>query len=253
MTRLLLVDATNVVMRCASIPDVEPQAAVQTALGIVLRAVRVTRATHLVCAFDSPDESLRKRAYPEYKAGRTTKTSIWVDAACAVFEMARVYCLAAPGYEADDVIATIARRATHAPVEILSSDSDLLVLAGGAVTVWQFDKTGDGGFAPRSPAWICQKYGIPTPSHLTLYKTLVGETSDNVPGVPKVGPVKARRLIEEFDTLAMMRGLGVLGEHHAWAEQAYELIRLYDDAPVPIVDPRLAKVTLLIDDRRQSA
>jgi DNA polymerase-1 len=232
------------------VPDMDPQEAVQTALGIVQRAVRVTESTHLVCAFDSPDENLRRKAFPAYKAQRTTRTSVWVEAASAVFEQAGIVCVAAPGYEADDVIATIAHRVNgRNPIAVLSSDSDLLALASGSVTVWQFDKLAPGGFIARTPAWICTKYGIPSVAHLTLYKALVGEKGDNVPGVPLIGPVKARRLIAEFDTIAMMRGLGVLGAHADWAEQAMELLKLYTTAPVPVIAPQLADVTRIIERR----
>lgn len=237
--RLLLVDGTNVVMRCASIAGaVAPDDAVRMAAAIVRRAAGTVGATHLVVAFDSPGASLRRTVYPEYKADRTTETARWIEAAAAAFAAAGIYCASARGFEADDVIATIASRTTW-PVEVLSSDSDLLVLASERVGVWQFEKASPGGIVRRDPAYVCEKYGIPTPAHLTLYKALVGERGDNVPGMPKVGPVRARAMIAEFGDFVTMRKLGALGEHAAWVEKAMTLLALYDFAPVPPV-PRAA-------------
>jgi DNA polymerase-1 len=233
--RLLLVDGTNVVMRCASIQSAAPSVAIEMAVAIVRRAVRTVDATHLVVAFDAPGESVRRAVYPAYKANRTTDTSSWVEAGTAAFTAAGIHCAAAHGYEADDVIATIAGRA-RGPVEILSGDSDLLALAWVNVRVWRFDKNAPGGISCATAEDVCRKYGIPTPAHLTLYKALVGEKGDNVPGMPGIGPVRASKMIAEFGDLPTMQKLGVLGEHAAWIEKAVTLLTLYDFAPVPPID-----------------
>lgn len=233
--RLLLVDGTNVVMRCASIQAAAPTVAIEMAAAIVRRAVRTVEATHLVVAFDAPGAGVRSTVYPAYKANRTTDTAGWVTAGTAAFEAEGMCCVAAPGYEADDVIATIAGRA-RGPVEILSGDSDLLALAWVSVRVWRFDKNAPGGIACSTAEDVCRKYGIPTPKHLTLYKALVGEKGDNVPGMPGIGPVRASKMIAEFGDLVTMQRLGVLGEHSAWIEKAVTLLTLYDFAPVPPID-----------------
>lgn len=243
--RLLLVDGTNVVMRCASISTVEPADALQMAVAIVRRAVRATEATNLVVAFDAPGVSIRREVYPAYKAHRTTDTTDWVTAGTAAFTAAGIHCAQAPGYEADDVICTIAARSGSVPIEILSGDSDLLVLASETVGVWQFDKRAPNGFVRRTPAWVCEKYEIPSPAHLTLYKTLVGEPGDNVPGMPKVGPVTARKMIAEFGDFVTMRKLGALKEHAEWLEKAMTLLSLYDFAPVPRISRTATAVEIL--------
>lgn len=245
MTRLLLIDATNVVMRCASVPDVTPAAAVATAVGMAQRAVRTIGATHLVAAFDS-EASVRREVYPTYKAGRSTDTAAWVKLGLEAFGAAGICCAGARGFEADDVIATLASRSSAPSIAVLSGDSDLLALASDRLVVWQFDRAAPSGFAPRSIEWIREKYGIPTPGHLTLYKALVGEPGDNVPGIPKVGPVKARKLIAEFGDLETMRRLGVLNEHAEWAEKAVTLLTLYDFAPVPPVSRGAADVRRIV-------
>ncbi|CAN5492529.1 hypothetical protein BH09GEM1_BH09GEM1_11200 [soil metagenome] len=243
MHTLLLVDGTNVVMRCASVPAFTPVEAIAAAVRIVERAVDTIGASHVIIAFDSAEESIRKQTYPAYKANRTSDTTPWVAGATAAYAAAGFYWTACAGFEADDVIATIAARAQgRQPIAVLSSDSDLLALSSAHVTVWRFEKDVRGGIAPWSVERVCEKYGIPTPQHLTLYKALVGETGDNVPGVPKIGPVRARKLIAEFGTLDMMKRLGVLNEHAAWAEQAATLLSLYDFAPVPPIDPARIRV-----------
>lgn len=245
---LLLIDATNVVMRCASVSGVESATAVDTAVGIVQRAVRTVGATHAVAAFDS-SESVRRATYPAYKANRTTETAAWVALGLAAFQAAGICCASAHGFEADDVIATLAGRTARVPIAVLSGDSDLLVLTSDRVAVWQFDKAARGGIVQRPAAWICEKYGIPSPAHLTLYKALVGEPGDNVPGVPKVGPVKARKLIAEFGDLDTMTRLGVLNEHAEWAAKAVTLLTLYDFAPVPAIAREAADVRRMIERR----
>jgi DNA polymerase-1 len=244
MTRLLLVDGTNVVMRCASIQAAAPAVALEMACAIIRRAVRTVEATHLVVAFDAPGAGVRSTVYPAYKANRTTDTAGWVAAGTAACEAESMCCVAAPGYEADDVIATIAGR-QRGLVEVLSGDSDLLALAASDVGVWQFDKAAPNGIARRSPEWICAKYGIPCPADLTLYKALVGEPGDNVPGMPKVGPVRARKMIAEFGDLQTMRKLGALGEHAEWIEKAVTLLTLYDFAPVPALERAATSVQRL--------
>lgn len=249
---LLLVDGTNVVMRCASIASFPPDEAVQVAVNIIRRAVRTIGAEHLVVAFDASG-SLRRAVYPPYKADRTTDTAPWIAKAMAALDEASIYHTRADGFEADDVIATLVSRVSgREPVAILSGDSDLLVLASETVTVWRFDKRAAGGIEPFTSEQVCEKYGIPTPQHLTLYKALVGEPGDNVPGVPNIGVVRARKLIAEFGELHLMRKLDVLGQHAEWAEKAWTLLSLYTFASIEPISRALSRTDHLVSTRKSA-
>jgi 5'-3' exonuclease len=110
-------------MRCAFGGDIQPPEAIISATAMIERVARECGASHLVVAFDHPDEpTWRHQLYPEYKAGRKTDTSPWIIAAGAAFAQRGWHIELAPGFEADDVIATIAlrtrpRAAGHRPVE----------------------------------------------------------------------------------------------------------------------------------------
>ena len=255
----MLCDGTNIVVRCASVltdrPETAPDDVIVTAGRMIRRAAEsLVEATHLIVAFDVPDatgHSFRHELYPQYKAHRAHKsgeTRAWVTAARESFASAGVCCVAAPGFEADDVIATLAVRASANPtceVHILSGDSDLLALASDRVHCWSFGRK-DQHEAPileRTADWIATKYGIPSPAHLTLYKTLVGDTSDGIPGVRGVGKVRARALIAEYGSLEQMIAYGMLRDHAAWAMTAREFVALRTDVPLLPISPSTCRLT----------
>jgi 5'-3' exonuclease len=256
--RLLLVDGTNVLMRCVSVQREVPRAdVIASALRIVERAAAdPIHATHLVVAFDGLGACFRRELYPQYKAhraDRTEDTRAWAVDAYTAFTAAGVYCVSATGFEADDVIATLAARVPRAlpssgqpphevnEVHILSGDSDLLALASDdplrPVRCWRFGQKGEDRIVHRSAAWIAAKYGIASPALLTDYKALIGEPGDGVPGVRGVGPVRAQRLLAEFGSLERINAFGMLKSQADWALQARALIQLRTDAPVPPIAP----------------
>lgn len=250
-TRLLLVDGTNVVMRCASAQtDMPPDQVIATAGRMIRRAAEdPIHATHMVVAFDAFGPSFRHAIYPEYKAhraGHAHETRDWAVAACTAFEADGVYCVAASGFEADDIIATLASRATAnqhtAEIHILSSDSDLLALATAQVHCWQFGRKEEPRIVERTPRWICNKYGIESPAHLIDFKALVGEDGDNVPGVRGIGRVKARQLLAEYASIERMDAFGMLGGQSAWAATARQLITLRTDVPLSPIPPSACRV-----------
>ena len=110
-TRILIVDGSNVVMRCALGGELSSAQAVPTASNMIERATRECEATHLVIALDCPGEpTWRKALYPDYKANRTLDTSTWIIAAATEWHRQGWWVEDVVGYEADDIIATIGLR-----------------------------------------------------------------------------------------------------------------------------------------------
>lgn len=257
MNRLLLVDGTNIVMRYAfaMAPQFvkEPENpgagdAISRVVAACVAAVRecatIAGCSHGVIALDS-GESWRKARYPEYKLGRNVSTRIWTAHFATECDRCRVHTVTSEGFEADDVIATIARRATDADrsCAVLSSDSDLLVLANDACDVYQFGRGDEPRYVKRSPAWIAEKYGIASPQQLPALKAIAGESGDNLPGLDGYGPVKARRLIERWGTVeALLASRALTDAQHERLTLMLSLVRLRDDAPIAAISPAVCRI-----------
>lgn len=183
--------------------------------------------------------------YPEYKANRDEKPREALDSLRAVeqqIESWGVPILRVEGYEADDLIASLARQATE-PVRIVSQDKDLFALIRDDVSLVKTDGRIIDAFECR------KKFGI-DPGQIVDFLTMVGDASDNVPGCPNVGPGRARDLLQKFGTLAAIRtatdeelravrGVGekTLTSLRAWDPSlAQLLVTLESDAPVSLAD-----------------
>jgi 5'-3' exonuclease len=235
----LIVDGPNAIMRVAGAvlgkrldepTDPEVERVVQTTLDRIERAREAAGSERIIIAFDAPT-SWRKVKYPPYKANRSPeRTARWADRLRRGIAR-RFDCYRAADHEADDVIATLARRAQEHGhrVDVLSSDSDLLALAGAA-SVYQYGTRGEAPFVARSAEWVCAKYGIREIGLLAEYKALVGEQGEGLPGVAGVGPVKARKLLHDHGTLERLIFRLLVPE--ADARLMLDLVTLRADAPV---------------------
>jgi DNA polymerase-1 len=248
---LLLVDGTNVVMRYVGAMVTDAQHASDAEIEKVLRGVTkaivdcadVAGATHLIVALDSGVGSWRRDKYPEYKAKRTDSTLIWSNRLNIHLAARAVVCVRAPSFEADDVIATLSARAERAGkmVAILSGDSDLLQLASLSVYCYQFGKPGvEARFVNRPMQWIREHYEIPSAGQLAAYKALVGEPGDGLPGVPGIGPVKAKKLLHQYEsTVALCDSMAI--DTPAFLA-ALELVTLREDVPIDPIPPALCRI-----------
>jgi DNA polymerase-1 len=247
---LLVVDGTNLIMRAAFGGDIPADRAVPTAMSMLARAILEVRPTHVVHAFDSPlGPSWRRAEYPLYKANRTTDTAPYILAFAAALEDRGHFTLWSTGFEADDIVATLVSRVAYAVplmrITILSNDSDLLACTTPDVSVLR-PVSGAAGFETLTMRDACLKYGVAAPERIHDWKALVGETGDNVPGVPGIGPKKASQLLAAFDGLEAIIGAGHacaskearrVYEHREQARQALRLVTLRTDAPVPPIQP----------------
>ncbi|HRO32401.1 MAG TPA: DNA polymerase I [Brevundimonas sp.] len=251
--RLWLIDASAYIFRAYhALPpltrksDGLPVGAVQGYCNMLWKLIRDMKGadgpTHLAAIFDHSEKTFRNDLYPEYKANRPPPPEDLVPQFPLVREATRafgVHCVELPGYEADDLIATYACMARDAGGEavIVSSDKDLMQLIGPSVVMW--DPMKDRRLAEEA---VFEKFGV-TPDKVIEVQALIGDSVDNVPGAPGIGPKTAAQLIGEFgdlDTLLARAGeikqpkrRETLIEYADQIRLSRQLVTLTCDAPAP--------------------
>ncbi len=169
--------------------------------GAVLRILAKHKPTHFAIARDVNQPTFRHELYPEYKANRgpmPETMAAQMPMLAETLAASGIPLLAEPGYEADDVMASTAIAAVENgfdQVFILSKDKDMSQIVSDKIHLYQLVKGADG--IDFGPDQVVEKYGLP-PSQIRDYLALMGDASDNVPGVPKVGPKTAVQLLTEF-------------------------------------------------------
>ncbi|MFY8142151.1 MAG: 5'-3' exonuclease H3TH domain-containing protein, partial [Caulobacter sp.] len=251
--RLYLIDASAYIFRAYhALPpltrksDGLPVGAVQGYCNMLWKLLRDMKGadgpTHLAAIFDHSEKTFRNALYDQYKAHRPPAPEDLVPQ----FQLVRdataafgVHCVELPGYEADDLIATYACRARDAGGEavIVSSDKDLMQLIGGGVVM--YDPMKDRRLEEDA---VMEKFGV-TPDKMVDLQALIGDSVDNVPGAPGIGPKTAAALLDEYgdlDTLLARAGeikqpkrRETLIEFRDQILLSRELVRLACDAPAP--------------------
>ena len=224
---LLLVDGSSYLYRAFhAMPDLravpgDPTSAATGAIrgmiNMMQKLRKGIRTDYAVCVFDAPGKTFRDDLYPQYKANRSSMPDDLRAQAEAIREVVRLLgwkVLDVPGVEADDVIGTLSCVATEQGLAtvISSGDKDLSQLVNEHVMV--IDTMND---RRRDVAGVLAEFGVP-PERMVDYQTLVGDTVDNVPGVDKVGPKTAVKLLTEYGSLdALLERVhevkGAVGEH----------------------------------------
>jgi DNA polymerase-1 len=207
--RLLLLDGHSLAYRAFFALPVEnfstttgqPTNAVYGFTSMLINVLRDERPTHLIVAFDVSRRSFRTERYAEYKAGRAeTPTDFHgqVSLVKEVLAALRVPVVEKVGFEADDVIATLARQGRESGMDVLicTGDRDAFQLIGNQVTVL-YPRKGVSDLARMDPAAVTDRYGVGPEQYRDL-AALVGESSDNLPGVPGVGPKTAAKWINQY-------------------------------------------------------
>ena len=170
--------------------------------GAVLRILAKHKPTHFAIARDvAHTKTFRHELYPDYKANRgpmPEEMAAQMPLLGESLEASGIPLLSEPGYEADDVMASTATAAIEAGfdhVVILSKDKDMSQIVTDKIHLFHLTKGADGiDFGPEQ---VLEKYGLP-PEKIRDYLALMGDASDNVPGVPKVGPKTAIQLLNDF-------------------------------------------------------
>ncbi len=170
----------------------------------LLREARDTAAgvvpTHFAVIFDYSSTTFRNEIYPEYKANRDAPPEDLRPQFGVIRQATHAFnvpCIEKEGYEADDLIATYAREAREAggDVTIVSSDKDLMQLVGPQVIMYDTMKDRRVGTGE-----VIEKFGV-GPDKMIDLQALAGDSTDNVPGVPGIGPKTAAQLLDEYGTL----------------------------------------------------
>jgi len=156
--------------------------------------------THLAVIFDYSSTTFRKEIYPLYKANRSAPPEDLIPQFGLIRHATRAFnlpCIETEGFEADDIIATYARQAeaVGADVTIVSSDKDLMQLVTANVHMYDAMKDKQIGIPD-----VIEKWGVP-PEKMVDLQAMTGDSTDNVPGIPGIGPKTAAQLLEEFGDL----------------------------------------------------
>src|SRR6187397_791646 len=161
------------------------------------------KPTHLAVIFDKSEHTFRNKLYADYKAHRPDAPADLIPQFPLIRDATRAFdipCLEMLGFEADDLIATYARQAceVQANVTIVSSDKDLMQLVNDCVIMYDTMKDRKIGVAE-----VIEKFGVP-PEKVIEVQSLIGDSTDNVPGVPGIGIKTAAQLIVEYGDLEQL-------------------------------------------------
>lgn len=212
MSRLLLLDGHSLAYRAFfalpaenfSTSTGQHTNAVYGFTSMLINVMRDEQPTHLAVAFDVSRQTFRTEQYAEYKAGRSATPSEFkgqVSLLHEVLDALRIRYVEVDGYEADDVLATLTTQALAEGMEVLicSGDRDSFQLVTDTSTVL-YPVKGVSELARMTPAAVETKYGV-LPERYSDLAALVGESSDNLPGVPGVGPKTAAKWIGQYGDL----------------------------------------------------
>jgi DNA polymerase-1 len=201
--RLYLIDAHAYLHRAYhALPPLtnskgEPVGALYGFARTLIQLLKRDKPEAMAVCFDTPGPTFRHKAYDQYKATRKEidpDLITQLGQAKALAESMGFVCIEKPGYEADDVMATMARKAVASGWDavLVTGDKDALQLVGEGIRVFNVSKD-----TWMDPPQVQEKFGVP-PASVRDYLAIVGDSSDNVPGLKGVGPVGAVKLIKAY-------------------------------------------------------
>ncbi|MGO8958317.1 MAG: DNA polymerase I [Streptosporangiaceae bacterium] len=221
----------------------QPTNAVYGFTAMLINVLRDEQPTHVAVAFDRSEPTFRHEQYVEYKATRKESPADFRNQLSLIFEVLDalgISRLSVPGFEADDVIATLATQAApDMDVLIVTGDRDALQLVNEHVTVL-YTMRGISEMARFTPDAVMAKYGL-TPAQYPDFAALRGDPSDNLPGIPGVGEKTATKWIAEFGSLAALvdrvdevkgKAGDALREHLSGVLRNSQLTQLVRDVPL---------------------
>ncbi|MBS3903643.1 MAG: hypothetical protein KGZ30_04720 [Anaplasmataceae bacterium] len=253
MKTLLLIDSHAIIHRAYhALPpltssDGKPTNALYGVSSLLLKVLGGVKPDYVAALFDRPEPTFRKEKYEEYKAQRAKADDDLVAQiieARELFENFGIAVFEAPGFEADDLIATLAKRFSeekNLQIIILTGDLDTLQLVDGKKVIVRVLKKGVSETFDYDEEAVRERYGL-KPEQLVDYKALVGDPSDNIKGVPGIGPKTATDLLQKYGSLEGLykkldkseRKYELLKSSEGEARAAQELVQLRFDAPAKV-------------------
>ncbi|MEK7502913.1 MAG: DNA polymerase, partial [Patescibacteria group bacterium] len=212
MKTLLLIDSHALIHRAYhalppfTSPKGEPTGALYGFSSMMLRALNDFKPDYVAAAFDLPGKTFRHEAYEEYKAKRPEVEEALISQLKKLPELAEafgIYCLSAPGFEADDVLGAIVektKKEKNLKIIIMSGDMDILQLVDGESVVVYAMKKGVNDTVTYDEKKVFERYGF-GPKLIPDFKGLKGDPSDNIVGVRGIGEKTATDLIKKFGAL----------------------------------------------------
>jgi DNA polymerase-1 len=255
--KLVLIDGHSLLYRAfyatrpLSTTDGRPTNAVYGFAGMLWQILEDEQPDAIVVAFDTAAPTFRHEEFTDYKAHRpeTAETFyVQVPAARELVEAMGIPVIALEGFEADDVLGTLARRAREQGYQVLivTGDQDALQLVDEGAAVLMPQK-GMGQTVRYDRQAVVERFGL-EPSQLPDFKALKGDPSDNIPGVPGIGDKKAAALLKQFGSVENLlerlhevedpKLRALLEQHREQIPQYKRLATIVCDAPVPDTPPR---------------
>jgi len=223
----------------------EPTSALYGLSSLLLKLLREQRGAALAFALDAPQTTFRHQTFEGYKLGRPATPSLLsaqFGRLQQLLDALGVPAFRCPGFEADDVLATLANRAREldTPALVVSGDRDLLQLARGSVRVYFVGRRSKDAVIYDEAA-VFARFGVEA-GFLPSYVALIGDPSDNLPGVPGIGAISAqkllhgkrscRELLDELENVKNARLREALASHREQILHTESLARLREDAPI---------------------
>lgn len=212
MKKLLLIDSHALIHRMFHAmapltgPNNEPVGALYGLAKLLLKIKTELNPDYIAACADRPEPTFRKEQYKEYKATRQPTDMDLIPQIIKmreIFDWFKIRFFDLPGFEADDIIGTFATKLKTEPdlqVIILSGDRDMLQLVDGERVVVDLLVNGDQRTVMMNEEAVKEKYGL-KPRQIIELKGLIGDTSDNIPGVMGIGEKSATPLLQEFETI----------------------------------------------------
>ncbi len=210
---LLIIDANSLIHRSFhALPpltdkDGNQVGALYGLSSMLIKIIQDLKPDFIAAAFDRPEETFRKKEFKEYKINRSAAPKELIDQlikAKDIFKIFNIETFDSAGFEADDVIATLCSRFKDSnllkKIIILTGDHDSLQLVDRQKVVSMIPKKGISEFKEYGYDDVIERTGV-SPEFIPDYKGLVGDTSDNIPGVSGIGPKSAASIINTYGTL----------------------------------------------------
>ena len=250
MDKLVLIDGHSILNRAFyGVPDLTNSEGLHTNavygfLNIMFKILEEEKADHLAVAFDLKEPTFRHKMYDAYKGTRKPmpeELHQQVDLMKEVLTAMGIPILTLPGYEADDILGTVAKKSQSQGIDVavVSGDRDLLQLSDEHIKI-RIPKTSRGGTEVKDyyPEDVKREYQV-TPAEFIDVKALMGDSSDNIPGVPSIGEKTATSLIAAYGSIENAyahleeikppRAQKALGEHYDMAQMSKELAAICTD------------------------